>query len=376
VLQTFAASSEASIAQEQIASLSYNQFDSIKFSFLVGLKVSDSATNKFYLVSYDQAKSANQLKNAKEKVRNFACKQAFFIGKSKVVQLSEEGDLQVFNFEQESSAKLATGLPAVAQIFESPTGKLLLLLEDSLVLFDVTTKKAVSTLVVSSEIGKIKRAVWNADCSFLALLCKKQVHVLTKGLAKVCSFFEKFNVKNAIWNKRNILYFSTINHLKYGLLNGDIGILKCLENKIHLVCEAGDIIYIDAGGSVQRLQVRLEEVNLKNALFQKSWEDTKHWMKATKPMGQALIAYFYEKNYSALVMDIVTDKAAKFSLALSSGSLELAYKISLELKTKDALSQLAQEALRQGNHQIVEVAYQKLKEYEKLSFLYAMTGKR
>jgi coatomer protein complex subunit alpha (xenin) len=32
------------------------------------------------------------------------------------------------------------------------------------------------------------------------------------------------------------------------------------------------------------------------------------------------------------------------------------------------------EALRQGNHQIVEMAYQKTKDFERLSFLYLITG--
>ena len=32
------------------------------------------------------------------------------------------------------------------------------------------------------------------------------------------------------------------------------------------------------------------------------------------------------------------------------------------------------EALRQGNHQIVEHAYQKTKNFERLSFLYLITG--
>lgn len=35
-----------------------------------------------------------------------------------------------------------------------------------------------------------------------------------------------------------------------------------------------------------------------------------------------------------------------------------------------------QEALRQGNHQVVEAAYQKTKNFERLSFLYLITGEK
>lgn len=39
------------------------------------------------------------------------------------------------------------------------------------------------------------------------------------------------------------------------------------------------------------------------------------------------------------------------------------------------MTQLADEALRQGNHQLVEFALQQNREYEKLSFQYLVTGK-
>lgn len=35
---------------------------------------------------------------------------------------------------------------------------------------------------------------------------------------------------------------------------------------------------------------------------------------------------------------------------------------------------LAEAALLQGNHQVVEMAYQRVKDFEKLSFLYLITG--
>ena len=45
-----------------------------------------------------------------------------------------------------------------------------------------------------------------------------------------------------------------------------------------------------------------------------------------------------------------------------------------ELDDKDTWGRLGTEALRQGNHQIVEFAYQKTKNFERLAFLYLITG--
>ena len=45
-----------------------------------------------------------------------------------------------------------------------------------------------------------------------------------------------------------------------------------------------------------------------------------------------------------------------------------------EIDDKDTWHRLGIEALRQGNHAIVEFSYQKTKNFERLSFLYLMTG--
>ncbi len=49
---------------------------------------------------------------------------------------------------------------------------------------------------------------------------------------------------------------------------------------------------------------------------------------------------------------------------------------SQELDDKDTWYRLGVEALRQGNHQIVEFSYKKTKNHERLSFLYLITGNR
>jgi coatomer protein complex subunit alpha (xenin) len=74
-------------------------------------------------------------------------------------------------------------------------------------------------------------------------------------------------------------------------------------------------------------------------------------------------------------MNLVTDPRARFSLAIDSGNLEVAYKTCNELKERELYRRLAEEALRQGNHQLVDMALQQTRSYEALSFLYLVTGK-
>ena len=46
---------------------------------------------------------------------------------------------------------------------------------------------------------------------------------------------EKFNIKSAIWIMDSVVIYCTNNHLKYGLVNGDTGILLCIETPFYLL---------------------------------------------------------------------------------------------------------------------------------------------
>ena len=68
------------------------------------------------------------------------------------------------------------------------------------------------------------------------------------------------------------------------------------------------------------------------------------------------------------------DERTRLDLALDCGNIEVALESAKALDEKDAWHRLGVAALRQGNHQVVEMAYQKTKDFERLSFLYLITG--
>lgn len=55
-------------------------------------------------------------------------------------------------------------------------------------------------------------------------------------------------------------------------------------------------------------------------------------------------------------------------------SLQIALEAARALDDKRCWEKLAETALLQGNHQIVEMAYQRTKNFDKLAFLYLITG--
>lgn len=80
----------------------------------------------------------------------------------------------------------------------------------------------------------LKQIVWNKNHNFFAINCKKSLHVYTKNMSKVCTIMEKFNIKSIYWSG-NLFYYTTINHLKYGLLNGESTIIKCLDQTNYVI---------------------------------------------------------------------------------------------------------------------------------------------
>ena len=73
-------------------------------------------------------------------------------------------------------------------------------------------------------------------------------------------------------------------------------------------------------------------------------------------------------------MHFVQDKKTRFELAIECGNLDVAVETARQLDRPESWNRLGEAALAQGNHRIVEIAYQKTKNFEKLSFLYVAVG--
>lgn len=97
-------------------------------------------------------------------------------------------------------------------------------------------------------------------------------------------------------------------------------------------------------------------------------------VRSTSLCGNSIISYLQEKGHSEIALHFVKDDATRFNLALDCGNIEVALEAAQSLEDDGTWHKLGLEALRQGNHQIVEFAYQKTKNFGRLSFLYLISG--
>ncbi|KAB5526253.1 coatomer WD associated region-domain-containing protein [Coniochaeta sp. 2T2.1] len=256
-------------------------------------------------------------------------------------------------------------------IYFGGTGNLLIIAPTAVHLYDIQQKKSVAELAVNG----VKYVVWSNDGLYAALLSKHNVTIVTKTLEQVSTLHETIRIKSATWDDAGVLLYSTLNHVKYTLLNGDNGIVRTLDQTVYLVRVKGRNVYcLDRAAKPKILQIDPTEYRFKLALVKRNYEEMLHIIQTSSLVGQSIISYLQKKGYPEIALQFVQDPTTRFELAIECGNLEVAVEMAKQLDRPQLWTRLSNEALSHGNHQVVEMCYQKLKQFDKLSFLYLSTG--
>ncbi|KAF7673459.1 alpha subunit [Alternaria burnsii] len=256
-------------------------------------------------------------------------------------------------------------------IYFGGTGNLLLITPTSVVLYDIQAKKNLAELSVNG----VKYVVWSSDGLHVALLSKHNVTIATKNLEQVSTLHETIRIKSAIFDDTGVLLYSTLNHIKYSLMNGDNGIVRTLEQTVYLVRVKGRNVYcLDRAAKPKILQIDPTEYRFKLALVKRNYDEMLNIIKTSSLVGQSIISYLQKKGYPEIALQFVQDPQTRFELAIECGNLEVAVEMAKQLDRPKLWQRLSNEALAHGNHQTVEMTYQKLRNFDKLSFLYLTTG--
>ncbi|KAI9787681.1 MAG: hypothetical protein M1839_000212 [Geoglossum umbratile] len=256
-------------------------------------------------------------------------------------------------------------------IYFGGTGCLLLITTTSVVLYDIQQKKNIAELAING----VKYVVWSNDGLHAALLSKHNVVIVTKALEQVSTLHETIRIKSATWDDAGVLLYSTLNHIKYTLLNGDNGIVRTLDQTVYLVrVKARSVYCLDRAAKPKVLTIDPTEYRFKLALVKRNYEEMLQIIKTSSLVGQSIISYLQKKGYPEIALQFVQDLQTRFELAIECGNLDVAVDMAKQLDRPKLWARLGTEALAQGNHQTVEMSYQKLRSFDKLSFLYLATG--
>ncbi|KAK4222144.1 hypothetical protein QBC38DRAFT_490519 [Podospora fimiseda] len=258
-----------------------------------------------------------------------------------------------------------------SDVYFGGTGNLLIITPTAVHLYDIGQKKTTAELAVNG----VKYVVWSNDGLYAALLSKHNVTIVSKTLEQISTLHETIRIKSATWDDAGVLLYSTLNHVKYTLLNGDNGIVRTLDQTVYLVRVKGRNVYcLDRSAKPRILQIDPTEYRFKLALVKRNYEEMLHIIQNSSLVGQSIIAYLQKKGYPEIALQFVQDPTTRFELAIECGNLEVAVEMAKQLDRPKLWTRLSTEALAHGNHSIVEMCYQKLKQFDKLSFLYLSTG--
>ncbi len=259
----------------------------------------------------------------------------------------------------------------VKDILPATPGNILLLKPTNVVLYDVQQKKEIGSV----QMNNAKYATWSNDNQFLALFSKHTIVIVNRKFETVMSMHETIRIKSAAWDDTNVLIYSTLNHIKYVLLNGDRGTIKTLENTMYITKVSGSNCFcLNRKGEVECLTIDPTEYRFKKALINKKFNEVLRIISGSNLVGENIIAYLEKSGYPEVALQFVQDPETRFDLAIECHNLDVALSEAKKINTKPVWEKLGKEALTQGNTQIVELVYQQLHLLDKLSFLYLTVG--
>ncbi|KAF5734159.1 coatomer subunit alpha-1 [Tripterygium wilfordii] len=327
----------------------------------------DGGSYELYVIPRDNIGRGDNMQEAKRGIGG----SPVFIARNRFAVLDKIGNkVIVKNLKNEAVKNVELKFPADA-IFYAGTGNVLCRAEDRVQIFDLQQRAVLGEL----QTPFIKYVVWSNDMESVALLSKHAIVIASKKLVHQCTLHETIRVKSGAWDDNGVFIYTTLNHVKYCLPNGDSGIIRTLDVPIYITKVFENTLFcLDRDGKNRSIVIDATEYMFKLSLLRKRYDHVMSMIRNSQLCGQAMIAYLQQKGFPEVALHFVKDEKTRFNLALESGNIQIAVASAKEIDEKDHWYKLGVEALRQGNAGIVEYAYQRTKNFERLSFLYLITG--
>ena len=201
--------------------------------------------------------------------------------------------------------------------------------------------------------------------NYVALTSKSLIMICTKDLKPLCTCKETSKFKSGWFDAENGFIYSSSSHIKYLMFSDKMnnlndskfyhGIFKAIDNPVYIWGYVNkNCFYINRDGKVIREEVNSAEYDLKVALKNKRNSELISILKKGQLSGNSIIHYLKQENCHDIALLFEKDPKVRFSLSLSSGNIQEAYKIASEMKCKDVYLQLAEQSLLQGYHNVAE----------------------
>ena len=359
--------------------LAYNNHNPSEGNVLV---CSDVDGGSYELITFSLTNASGSVTDGK---RGSCLGPAAFLGRNRFAVLDRhQRQIVIKNLNNETTKRVQPPVPNVDALLEGgASGRILLRAEDRAILFEVQSRRILGEITAP----KIKTVIWSPDGSKVAILCKYGIVIADKQLEQLCSISDNVRIKSGCWDvsptggtASSLFLYTTLNHVKYCLPSGDTGTIRTLESPLYAMRAVKDQLYcLDREARARVLAIDTTEARFKLALANKKYGQVMHMVRNSRLCGRSIVAYLQSKGFPEVALHFVREPKTRFRLALACGDIEAAMEAAFALEqqsesNRDVWGELGSEALRQGNHQVVEMSYQRTKDFDRLSFLYLITG--
>jgi coatomer subunit alpha len=359
--------------------LTYNQHNPSEGNVLACSEIDGGC---YELVTFSLSSSSGSVTDGK---RGTCMGPACFIGRNRFAILDRQTrQIVIKNMDNETTKRVQPPVPTVDCMFDGgASGRLILRADDRAILFEVQSRRVLAEI----NAPKLKNVIWSPDGSKVVLLCKYTVIIADRQLEQSCAFTDTVRIKSGAWDAtptggtaNEIFVYTTLNHVKYCLATGDSGTIRTLDNPVYAHMVIKDQLFcLDRESRVKILNIDTTEARFKLALAKKKYGQVMQMVKHSRLCGRAIVAYLQSKGFPEVALHFVREPKTRFRLALACGNIDIAIECALALEQqgkggREIWGKLGSEALRQGNHQVVEMSYQRTKDFDRLSFLYLITG--
>eukprot|EP00826_Nyctotherus_ovalis_P051230 TRINITY_DN6391_c0_g1_i10.p1 TRINITY_DN6391_c0_g1~~TRINITY_DN6391_c0_g1_i10.p1 ORF type:complete len:336 (-),score=124.65 TRINITY_DN6391_c0_g1_i10:1459-2466(-) len=240
-------------------------------------------------------------------------------------------------------------------------------------LYDFASKRAISKVKPKNPV--IKNAIWSKNFAKLAIISRTYITFVDKLFNILFEVKISEPVLSGYFNDNDVFLYSTHYHVKYIINKDSCGIIATLTERGYLVAILGSTLhYVSQKGALATMKVDMSEYNYKLGITRGRIGEVIGQLSKGEIVGSLSIRYLEQQGLPEIALNYEKDERHKFSLAKASRNLEAALEAALQMKRRDCLSELAEEAMKQGNMKVAETCYQKMLAFDKLVFLYVLQG--
>uniref|UniRef100_A0A3B0MR36 Coatomer alpha subunit, putative n=1 Tax=Theileria annulata TaxID=5874 RepID=A0A3B0MR36_THEAN len=247
-----------------------------------------------------------------------------------------------------------------------------------LFLYSLNTKNLINS--VNAPYGKLFDVIVNSY-GFICCLFTNFVVIYDRTLNRI-TYKQQFNrIKSGVWDNNTSVIYSTYNQIHYLLINGSFGVLCTMASPTYLikVSDGPDdkkLLYlINRQHRCFKQVLDSPDYLLKYSLLVNNMEKANTLVDSGQVFGRFTCSYLISNGKYVLARKLLgDDNLNKFYLSVQFGDLQNALNDAKLINNKAIWSYLGDVSLELGNVTIAELAYQKSKQYQKLTLLYLVIG--